>query len=187
MLDVARHFFTIDEVKRYIDYLAFYKMNVLHLHLSDDQGWRIEMKKWPRLTTFGAQREVGGTTGGFYTQEQYLELVQYAADRFVLVVPEIDLPGHTHAAMASYPELSCDGRSRELYTGIDVGFSSLCYQKESTFAFIADVVDELFDSEVVVCGKTGDSCLLVSVPIVFFGASLLLRFLFSLSSISIEI
>lgn len=143
MLDVARHFFTIEEVKRYIDYLAFYKMNVLHLHLSDDQGWRIEMKKWPRLTAFGAQQEVGGTTGGFYTQEQYRELVQYAADRFVLVVPEIDLPGHTHAAMASYPELSCDGRSRELYTGIDVGFSSLCYQKESTFAFIADVVDEL--------------------------------------------
>lgn len=143
MLDVARHFFTIDEVKRYIDYLAFYKMNVLHLHLSDDQGWRIEMKKWPRLTTFGAQQEVGGTTGGFYTQVQYRELVQYAADRFVLVVPEIDLPGHTHAAMASYPELSCDGQTRELYTGIDVGFSSLCYQKESTFAFINDVVNEL--------------------------------------------
>ncbi|WP_167615705.1 beta-N-acetylhexosaminidase [Maribellus sediminis] len=143
MLDVARHFFTLEEVKQYIDFLAMYKMNALHLHLSDDQGWRIEIKSWPKLTEIGAQTEVGGGEGGFYTQEQYKELVQYAADRQIMIVPEIDMPGHTNAALASYAELNCDGKARDLYTGTEVGFSTLCTDKEVTYEFIDDVLREL--------------------------------------------
>lgn len=143
MLDVSRHFFSVNDVKQYIDYLAMFKMNVLHLHLSDDQGWRIEIKSWPKLTEIGGQTEVGGTEGGFYTQEDYKEIVQYAADRFITVIPEIDMPGHTNAALASYPELNCDGKSPELYTGMKVGFSSFCVDKEITYKFIDDVVREL--------------------------------------------
>ena len=143
MLDVARHFFTVEEVKQYIDFLAIYKMNALHLHLSDDQGWRIEIKSWPKLTEIGAQTEVGGGAGGFYTQEQYKELVQYAADRQIMIVPEIDMPGHTNAALASYAELNCDGKARELYTGTNVGFSTLCTDKEITYEFVDDVIREL--------------------------------------------
>ncbi|WP_319500918.1 beta-N-acetylhexosaminidase [uncultured Draconibacterium sp.] len=143
MLDVARHFFNVEEVKQFIDFLAMYKMNVLHLHLSDDQGWRIEIKSWPKLTEIGGQTEVGGGKGGFYTQEQYKELVQYAADRQIMIVPEIDMPGHTNAALASYAELNCDGKARELYTGTEVGFSTLCTDKEITYQFIDDVIREL--------------------------------------------
>ena len=143
MLDVSRHFFNVEEVKQYIDFLAMYKMNVLHLHLSDDQGWRIEIKSWPKLTEIGGQTEVGGGEGGFYTQEQYKELVQYAADRQIMIVPEIDMPGHTNAALASYAELNCDGKARELYTGTEVGFSTLCTDKEITYQFIDDVIREL--------------------------------------------
>ena len=143
MLDVARHFFDVDEVKRYIDLLALHKMNRLHLHLSDDQGWRIEIKSWPNLTALGARTEVGGTVGGFYTQEQYQDLVAYAQSRFVTIVPEIDMPGHTNAALASYPRLNCDGIAPPLYTDIKVGFSCLCVGSESTYAFIDDVVREI--------------------------------------------
>lgn len=143
MLDVARHFFTVDDVKHYIDLLAAYKMNMLHLHLSDDQGWRIEIKSWPELTNIGGQKQVGGGSGGFYTQEQYQDIVSYALDRYITVVPEIDMPGHTNAALASYPELNSDGNARELYTGIEVGFSSLCTDKEVTFKFVDDVIREL--------------------------------------------
>lgn len=143
MLDVARHFFTVEEVKRYIDYLAYYKMNRFHLHLTDDQGWRIEIKSWPKLATYGGSLEVGGTRGGYYTQEQYAEIVSYAADRFITVVPEIDMPGHVNAALASYPELNCDGVAPDLYTGIEVGFSSLCVSKDITYTFIADVIREV--------------------------------------------
>jgi len=143
MLDVARHFFTVEEVKQYIDYLAMYKMNVLHFHLSDDQGWRIEIKSWPKLTEIGGSSEVGGGPGGFYTQAEYSELVKYAQDRNVTIIPEIDMPGHTNAALASYPELSCDGKARELYSGIEVGFSTLCTDKEITYQFIDDVIREL--------------------------------------------
>ena len=143
MLDVSRHFFSVEEVKQFIDYLAMYKMNKLHLHLSDDQGWRIEIKSWPKLTEIGGQTEVGGGEGGFYTQEQYSELVQYAMDRQITVIPEIDMPGHTNAALASYAELNCDGKARELYTGTRVGFSTLCTDKEITYQFIDDVVREL--------------------------------------------
>ena len=143
MLDVSRHFFGVDDVKRYIDLIAAYKMNVLHLHLSDDQGWRIEIKSWPNLTTHGGSTQVGGGEGGFYTQEQYREIVQYASDRYITIIPEIDMPGHTNAALASYPELNCDGKSPELYTGIEVGFSTLCTDKEITYQFIDDVIREL--------------------------------------------
>lgn len=143
MLDVSRHFFGVEDVKQYIDMIAHYKMNVLHLHLSDDQGWRIEIKSWPNLTKHGGSTQVGGGKGGFYTQEQYKEIVQYAQDRFITIIPEIDMPGHTNAALSSYPELNCDGKAPELYTGIEVGFSSLCTSKEITYKFIEDVIKEL--------------------------------------------
>jgi hexosaminidase len=164
MLDVARHFFTVDEVKRYIDLIAFYKMNIMHLHLTDDQGWRIEIKSWPNLATYGGSTEVGGGKGGYYTQEEYKDIVKYAQDRYITIVPEIDLPGHTNAALASYPELNVgpsvkkeqkpnpvDNASSptekpvagKLYTGVEVGFSTLNAKKEVTFKFIDDVVREL--------------------------------------------
>jgi hexosaminidase len=143
MLDVSRHFFTVDEVKRYIDLLALHKINRLHLHLSDDQGWRIEIKSRPRLTEIGSRSEVGGGSGGFYTQEQYADLVAYAADRFVTIVPEIDMPSHINAALASYPELNCDGKPRPYYMGIEVGFSNFCVESDATYAFIDDVVREI--------------------------------------------
>lgn len=143
MLDVARHFFTPDEVKTYIDYLASYKMNVLHLHLSDDQGWRIEIKSWPNLAVHGGSSEVGGGEGGFYTQEQYSDIVKYAQERFVTIIPEIDMPGHTNAALSSYPELNANGKATEPYTGINVGFSSLDTKSETTYRFIDDVVREI--------------------------------------------
>jgi hexosaminidase len=143
MLDVSRHFFGIDDVKRYIDLLAFYKMNVFHLHLSDDQGWRIEIKSWPNLTTHGGSTQVGGGKGGFYTQEQYKEIVKYAQDRYITIIPEIDMPGHTNAALSSYPELNCNDSATKLYTGTEVGFSTLCVKKDITYKFIDDVVREL--------------------------------------------
>jgi hexosaminidase len=143
MLDVARHFLGVDDVKHYLDLMAYYKFNVLHLHLSDDQGWRIEIKSWPKLTEIGGSTEVGGGEGGYFTQEQYTELVNYAAERFITIVPEIDMPGHTNAALASYPELNCDDKATELYTGTEVGFSTLCTDKEITYEFIDDVIREL--------------------------------------------
>jgi len=145
MLDVARHFFEIEEVKRYIDHLAAYKLNALHLHLTDDQGWRIEIKSWPKLTGVSSQSEVGGGKGGFYTQEQYAEIVQYAADRHIIVVPEIDMPGHTNAALYAYPELNCNGKELSVHTGIEVGFSSLCTSNENTYKFVDDVIRELVE------------------------------------------
>ncbi|ALG06488.1 beta-N-acetylhexosaminidase [Kibdelosporangium phytohabitans] len=143
MLDVSRHFFSVGEVKSYIDQLSQYKINRLHLHLSDDQGWRIEIPGWPRLTSYGASTEVGGGPGGFYTKRQYLDLVAYARSRFITIIPEIDMPGHTNAALASYAELNCDGVAPPLYTGTEVGFSSFCIDKEITYKFIDDVVREL--------------------------------------------
>jgi hexosaminidase len=143
MLDVSRHFFGVDDVKRYIDLISFYKMNVLHLHLSDDQGWRIEIKSWPNLTTHGGSTQVGGGKGGFYTQDQYKDIVQYAQDRYITIIPEIDMPGHTNAALASYPELNCNGKAPALYTGTEVGFSTFCAGKDITYKFIDDVVREL--------------------------------------------
>ena len=143
MLDVARHFFSVADVKRYIDLLSIYKINFLHFHLSDDQGWRIEIKSWPKLAETGGQTQVGGGEGGFYTQEDFREIVKYAADRFITIVPEIDLPGHTNAALASYAELNCDGKATALYTGIKVGFSTLCVDKEVTYEFVEDVIREI--------------------------------------------
>ncbi|WP_327717267.1 beta-N-acetylhexosaminidase [Streptomyces sp. NBC_00490] len=143
MLDVSRHFFTVDQVKRYVDQLALYKVNKLHLHLSDDQGWRIAVDSWPRLATHGGSTQVGGGPGGFYTKADYREIVRYAASRYLEVVPEIDMPGHTNAALASYAELNCDGVAPPLYTGTEVGFSSLCVAKEITYDFVDDVIREL--------------------------------------------
>lgn len=143
MLDVSRHFFSVTEVKRYIDQLALYKINKLHLHLSDDQGWRIAIDSWPRLTEYGGSTEVGGGPGGYYTKSDYKEILRYAASRYLEVVPEIDMPGHTNAALASYAELNCDGIAPPLYTGTAVGFSSLCAPKAVTYDFVDDVVREL--------------------------------------------
>jgi hexosaminidase len=143
MLDVSRHFFKVEDVKRLIDFLAFYKMDMLHLHLSDDQGWRIEIKSWPELTNHGGSTQVGGGKGGYYTQEQFTDIVNYAKARYITIVPEIDMPGHTNAALASYAELNCNDKATELYTGTKVGFSSLCTTKDITYKFIDDVVREL--------------------------------------------
>lgn len=143
MLDVARHFFKVEDAKRYIDAIAAYKLNHLHLHLSDDQGWRIEIKSWDKLATFGGSTAVGGGAGGYYTQEQYRDLVQYAAERYIIIVPEIDMPGHTNAALASYSELNCNNTAPALFTGTEVGFSTLCADKEVTYKFVDDVVREL--------------------------------------------
>lgn len=143
MLDVARHFFDVDQVKRYIDQVALYKINYLHLHLSDDQGWRLAIRSWPRLATYGGSTEVGGGPGGYYTQQDYAELVEYAESRHITIVPEIDTPGHTNAALASYAQLNCDGVAPPLYTGIEVGFSSLCVGKDVTYKFLDDVIREV--------------------------------------------
>jgi beta-glucosidase len=143
MLDVVRHFRTVDEVKRVVDLMALYKMNRLHLHLTDDQGWRLMIESWPRLAEYGGNTAVDGDPGGYYTQAEYADLVAYAASRYVEIVPEIDLPGHTNAALASYAELNCDGVARDPYTGIEVGFSSLCIDKELTYQFLDDVIGEL--------------------------------------------
>jgi len=157
-LDVSRHFLEVDEVKRYIDLLALYKINRFHLHLSDDQGWRIQIDSWPDLTLIGGASEVGGGPGGYFTKEDYTEIVEYAADRYIIVVPEIDVPGHTNAAEVSYPELnSCRPNNlpshrvnlgppwnqQQHYTGTGVGFSSLCVNDEITYEFMADVIREI--------------------------------------------
>lgn len=138
-LDVARHFFSVADVERYIDEIALYKINYLHLHLTDDQGWRLAIDGWPNLTGVGGQTEVGGGNGGFYTQDDYRKLVAYAQARYVTVIPEIDVPGHVTAALASYPALGCDGKARSVFTGIDTGFSSLCATKPVTGTFLDDV------------------------------------------------
>lgn len=143
MLDVSRHFLPVEDVKRFIDAMALYKFNRLHLHLSDDQGWRIEIAAWPNLTAHGGSTQVGGGRGGFYTQAQLRDLVDYARERHIEIVPEIDVPGHTNAALASYPELNCDGVAPPLYTGTRVGFSALCVTRDETYRFLADVVREI--------------------------------------------
>ena len=145
MLDVARHFFGVEDVKRYIDLISHYKINRLHLHLSDDQGWRIEIKSWPRLTEVGGSTQVGGSLpgGGYYTQEQYKEIVEYALSRYVVIVPEIDTPGHTNAALASYAELNSSEEAPALYEETEVGFSTLWINSEITYQFLDDVIREL--------------------------------------------
>ncbi len=177
MLDVARHFFTVDEVKKVLDIMALHKMNVFHWHLTDDQGWRIEIKKYPNLTEFGSVRkrtiigkDPGGeydeTTqydetphGGFYTQEEIRDVVEYAASRHITVVPEIEFPGHARAAIASYPHLGCTGEQYEVRQTWDIEDIVFCIGRESTFTFLEDVlaeVVELFPSELIHIG--GDEC-----------------------------
>ena len=143
MLDVARHFFTVAQVERYIDELALYKVNYFHLHLSDDQGWRIAINSWPNLAAYGGSTEVGGGPGGYYTQADYSAIVAYAASRYMTLVPEIDMPGHTNAALASYASLNCNGVAPALYTGTNVGFSSLCVSLSLTYTFLDQVIGEL--------------------------------------------
>jgi hexosaminidase len=143
MLDVARHFMPVEAVKRYVDLMALYKMNILHLHLTDDQGWRIFLDSWPRLADHGGRLQVGGTPGGYYTKPQYTEIVRYADAHYITVVPEIDTPGHTNAALASYPELNCTGEAPPPYTGTAAGIGSLCVDKEVTYRFLNDVVREI--------------------------------------------
>ena len=145
MLDVARHFFTVEEVKKYIDLLAYYKYNAFHMHLTDDQGWRIEIKSWPKLTEIGAQSEVGGGPGGFYTQEEFKELVAYAAERHIQVIPEIDMPGHTNAANLSYPIFHAKGKAEtpRVRTDMKVGYSSFDAYKDTVYVFVDDVIREI--------------------------------------------
>ena len=144
MMDVARHFFTVDQVKRQIDLASQYKINKFHMHLSDDQGWRIEIKSRPALIEIGSKGQVGGGPGGgYYTQEQFKEIVNYAAERYIEVIPEIDMPGHTNAALASYGELNPDGQKKPMRTDIAVGYSTLMARSEVTYQFVDDVIREL--------------------------------------------
>jgi len=142
MLDLARHFFSAGEVRSYVDAIAQFKINHLHLHLTDDQGWRLEIAGWPRLTEIGGGEGTGvdGAGPGFLTAADYLELVAYAAERFVTIVPEIDMPGHVNAAQVAYPELTCDGVAPPVRTDIAVGYSSLCADREQTYTFVEDVI-----------------------------------------------
>jgi hexosaminidase len=143
MLDVARHFFGVEDIQRFIDRMAYYKLNRLHLHLTDDQGWRLAIDSWPNLAALGGSTAVGGDPGGFLTPSEFARIVAYAEKRYVMIVPEIDMPGHTNALLASYPELNCDGVAPPLYTGIEVGFSSLCIGQEATYRFVDDALREL--------------------------------------------
>ena len=165
MLDPCRHFIPVENVKKQIDVLSLFKINRMHWHLTDDQGWRIEIKKYPKLTEVGAKRIEGEGTeyGGFYTQEEIKEVVKYAADRFVTVIPELELPGHEMAAIAGYPELSCKGEQSTPRIIWGVEDIVMCAGKEETFKFLEDVIDEiapLFPSEYFHIG--GDECPKVS-------------------------
>lgn len=168
--DVSRHFFTVDEVKTYIDMLALHNMNRLHWHITDDQGWRLEIKKYPKLTEIGSQRKgtvIGRNSGeydntpygGFYTQEQAKEVVAYAAERHITVVPEIDLPGHMLAALTAYPELGCTGGPYDVWQQWGVSEDVLCAGNDKVLKFIEDVYAELIDifpSQYIHVG--GDEC-----------------------------
>lgn len=145
MVDVARHFFSVDYLKKHIERMASFKLNKLHLHLSDDQGWRMEIKKYPKLTSIGGSTAAGGGPGGFYTQEELKELVSYAAQHQIEIIPELDMPGHVQAAIASYNELACDDVTNlGLYTGLKVGFSFLCLTNPDViYPFVQDVLVEV--------------------------------------------
>ncbi len=143
MLDVSRYFFSKEYVLKFIGMMAMYKMNVLHFHLIDDAGWRLEIKKYPKLTSIGGWRGVGAeTTGGYYTQEDIKEIVAYAAKRNVEVVPEIELPAHTLAAIVAYPYLGCTGQQFVMPTQHSISREIYCVGKESTFSFLEDVFKE---------------------------------------------
>lgn len=170
-LDVSRHFFTVDSVKQFIDMLALHNMNRFHWHLTDDQGWRFEMKKYPKLNTVGTQRAqtvIGRNSGEYdgipygpylYTQEECREIVTYAAERHITVIPEIDLPGHMQAALAAYPELGCTGGPYDVWQIWGVSDDVLCAGNDATLQFITDVLAEVIDvfpSEYIHVG--GDEC-----------------------------
>lgn len=172
MFDVVRHFYTVEEIKQTIDILALHKMNRFHWHLTDDQGWRIEIKKYPKLTEIGSIRNEtlighldysntydGKPYGGFYTQNEIKEVVRYAQERFITVIPEIELPGHAVAALTAYPYLGCKGSGYSVYTKWGVSHDVFCAGKDSTFKFFEDIlteVMELFPSEYIHIG--GDEC-----------------------------
>jgi hexosaminidase len=147
MLDVSRHFFTVDEVKRFLDLMALYKFNTFHWHLTDDQGWRIQIREYPKLTEVGAWRtgKNGSRYGGFYTQDQIREVVAYAAVLHITVIPEIEMPGHCQAALAAYPELSCTGGPFEVGTVWGIYKDVYCPGKEKTFDFLEHVLIEVMD------------------------------------------
>ena len=172
-LDVCRHFMPKEFVLKYIDYMAMHKLNTFHFHLTEDQGWRIEIKRYPRLTEIGSKRKEtimgrgneavklydGKPHGGFYTQEDIKEIVAYAENRYVTVVPEIEMPGHALAALAAYPELGCTGGPYEVATKWGVFKEVMCAGKEGTFEFLQNVMDEvlaLFPSKFIHIG--GDEC-----------------------------
>lgn len=157
-LDCCRHFFTTDEVKQFIDIIAMHKFNVFHWHLTEDQGWRAEIKKYPRLTEVGSVRAEtlignyhsglgydGTPYGGFYTQDEMREVVAYAAERHVTVIPEIEMPGHATAALAAYPELGCTGGPYDVVTTWGVFPEIFCPGKPQTLQFLKDVLDEICD------------------------------------------
>ena len=170
MLDVARHYFTLDSLKRYIDLLAMHNINRFHWHLSEDQGWRIEIKSRPLLTEKGSMRKQtvigrnsgkydGKPYGGFYTQEEAREIVAYAADRYITVIPEIDMPGHMMGALHAYPELGCTGGPYDVWCQWGVSEEVLCAGNDATLKFIEDVLGEIvqiFPSEYIHVG--GDEC-----------------------------
>ena len=143
MLDVARHFFTVDEVQQYIDIAAMYKLNIVHLHLTDDQGWRIQIDSRPLLTTVGSVSQVGGGQGGYYTKQDWANLVRYASDRYITLVPELEMPSHINAALTAYPSIACSTRPTATYTGTDVGWSALCVDSAAAMTFIDDVVRDM--------------------------------------------
>jgi hexosaminidase len=169
-LDCGRHFFPVSFIKEYLDMMARYKYNTFHWHLTEDQGWRIEIKKYPRLTSIGSQRKQtvighnspeydGKPYGGYYTQEDIREVVKYAADRFITVVPEIEMPGHALAALTAYPLLGCTNGPYEVGTKWGVFKDVFCPGKESTFQFLENVLTEvmdLFPSHYIHIG--GDEC-----------------------------
>lgn len=146
-LDCSRHFMSKEFVKRYIDLIAYHKMNILHWHLTDDQGWRIEIDKYPKLTEIGAWRTLadGSRYGGFYTKDDIREVVAYAAERYVNIVPEIEMPGHEVAALASYPHLSCTGKQLEVESSWGVFKDVFCAGNQATFTFLQDVLDEVVE------------------------------------------
>lgn len=170
MIDVGRHFFPVSYLKQMIDLMALHNINYFHWHLTEDQGWRIEIKKYPKLTEIGSKRDStiidwetkkfdGKPHSGFYTQDEACEIVRYAADRFITVVPEIDLPGHTTAALASYPELGCTGGPYKVLCSFGVFPDVLCAGNDQTLQFTKDVLDEIMDifpSEYIHIG--GDEC-----------------------------
>lgn len=170
MIDVGRHFFPVSYLKQMIDLMALHNINYFHWHLTEDQGWRIEIKKYPKLTEIGSKRDStiidwetkkfdGKPHSGFYTQDEAREIVRYAADRFITVVPEIDLPGHTTAALASYPELGCTGGPYKVLCSFGVFPDVLCAGNDQTLQFTKDVLYEIMDifpSEYIHIG--GDEC-----------------------------